>query len=590
MRAVSIPRAVASLLGKPAPPLVKVCGITSIEDALLAVDAGADVLGLIFAPASKRCLTLEAARAIVAAVRGGRGRVRVRGAMLAAACAQQRPLLCGVFAGQSHADVASLQGALDLDILQFSGKEGVIFMPDDGTLLLQAVHVEAGRRPSMAGVAAGATVLFDTASAVGGGTGASFDWSSVGQEVWPMAVLAGGLTPATVGGAVIGLCPLAVDVCSGVEAAPRVKDAEKVRRFVRGAHAAALTVRSVKDLLQSLVVRRGAPPSPEEVACVLKGALSGAVTPLQTCSFLTALSMRPDVLHDVAVLLQARAAMLSFARGLDTAIDPAALVLDIVGTGGDGVDTFNVSTAAAMVVAAVFATQPKGSHVVAKHGNRSSSGKCGSADFMEALGGHLDAPSASTSIAATGFGFLFAPSFHPAMAVVRPVRKDIGIRTIFNLLGPLLNPAQPTHLLLGVSSHEIGRLFAAALISMPRTRGALIVHSSNGLDEIAPCGVTHCWRVEGTAVSEFDITAADFGVPEHPLEAVAGRSPAENAAAWRALVGGEATNEALLDFTASNAAAGLWVCGLAPSLAAGTAIAKGAIASGAVAALMRTWA
>ncbi|KAI8355780.1 glycosyl transferase family, a/b domain-containing protein [Mortierella sp. GBAus27b] len=202
-------------------------------------------------------------------------------------------------------------------------------------------------------------------------------------------------------------------------------------------------------------------------------------------------------------------------------------VVDIVGTGGDGHDTFNVSTTAAIVAAGAGC-------IVAKHGNRSSSSACGSADILEMYGCKLNkvrADNVKTSLDNPGFCFLFAQEFHPAMKNASVPRKQIGIPTIFNLMGPLINPAAPKHTLIGVSSHEVGVVVSGALKEMGVEYG-MVVCGANGLDEISPEGSSHIWVVKKgeDKVVELDITPKDFGLEEHPLEDVKGGNPQQNKA------------------------------------------------------------
>jgi anthranilate phosphoribosyltransferase len=251
---------------------------------------------------------------------------------------------------------------------------------------------------------------------------------------------------------------------------------------------------------------------------------------------------------------------------------PVADVIDICGTGGDGIDTFNVSTAAGFVVAGAGAR-------VAKHGNRAMSSQCGSADILEALGARLDLGGAAAArvIEECGFCFLFAQRFHPAMKHVAGPRRELGVRTVFNLLGPLTNPARPKGQLAGVGAKALAPLMAEAF----RLRGmerAMVVHSADGLDEISPAGVTYTWTVSGDAVTPGEVTPETFGLPAHPLASVRGSGPAENAAALRAVLGG--AEGPVTDFVLMNAAAACHVAGLAPDLSAGVDVAREAIASG----------
>ena len=297
-------------------------------------------------------------------------------------------------------------------------------------------------------------------------------------------------------------------------------------------------------------------------AGAVEAIMRGEATPAQIGSFLTALRIAGETPEVVAACLEVT---IRHAEQV-----PIAGTLDIVGTGADGFDTFNVSTAAAIVVAGAGVP-------VAKHGNRAASSKCGSADVLEALGANLDlgGPEAAAIIADCGFCFLFAQRFHPALRHAGPPRREIGIRTIFNLLGPLSNPARPSMMLVGVSLKTFGPLLAETF----RLRGvrALVVHSAEGLDEISPAGPTFGWTVDGT-VREVELTPGEFGLPVHPIGAVAGGGPAENAATLRTVLGGAAGPVA--DFVLANAAAALRLAGKAESLRGGVAIARESIASG----------
>jgi anthranilate phosphoribosyltransferase len=221
-----------------------------------------------------------------------------------------------------------------------------------------------------------------------------------------------------------------------------------------------------------------------------------------------------------------------------------------VGTGGDGSDSFNISTAAAFVVAGAGLR-------VAKHGNRAATSRCGAADVLEALGVRIDlsAEKVADCIEKTGIGFMFAPAFHPAMKYAAPVRREIGIRTVFNILGPLTNPAGAEHLLLGVASQAIGEKMAAVLRRLG-TRHSLVVHGRHGLDEISINGKSIVWDVTAARVSPArEVSPQDFGLKESHASTLAGGAPAENAAALRRILDGE--KGPLRDVVVINAAAAL---------------------------------
>lgn len=300
-------------------------------------------------------------------------------------------------------------------------------------------------------------------------------------------------------------------------------------------------------------------------AAAMAEIVAGAATPAQIASFLTALAVRgetSEVVHACAQVLRREALPFPPTEGL----------VDIVGTGGDGIDTFNVSTCASFVVAGAGAK-------VAKHGNRAASSKCGSADLLQALGANLelDGDALHRVLDGSGFCFLFAQKFHPGMRHVAPVRKELAMRTVFNIMGPLINPAGPKAILAGVSKKKYGPIFAETFILQGYKR-AMVVHGANGMDEISPVGPTFVWMVEDGVVRESQISPADFGLPEHSLDEVRGGDPADNAKTMRALLSG--TPGPVANFVTMNAAAALFVAGLAKSFPDGVAVARDAIASG----------
>jgi anthranilate phosphoribosyltransferase len=318
----------------------------------------------------------------------------------------------------------------------------------------------------------------------------------------------------------------------------------------------------IQDAIKALVDGDGL--SPELARGAMEEIMTGAATPSQMGAFLAALRVRgetPEVVAACAEVMQAHADPV-----------PAPDVIDICGTGGDGIDTINVSTAAGIVVAAAGGR-------VAKHGNRAMSSRCGSADVLEALGVNLDLDGqrVAQAIDACGFAFLFAQRFHPAMKHVGGTRREVGVRTVFNILGPLTNPARPRGQLAGVGAKHLGPLMAQAFALRGMER-AMVVHSADGLDEISPAGVTHAWIVDDGAVAERELRPADFALREHPLTAVAGAGPEENARALVSVFEGE--EGAVTDFVLMNASAALFVAGLAPDLPSGTELARKAIVSG----------
>jgi anthranilate phosphoribosyltransferase len=318
----------------------------------------------------------------------------------------------------------------------------------------------------------------------------------------------------------------------------------------------------MQDAIRSLIEQGTL--SAADASGAMEEIMTGAATPAQMGAFLAGLRMRGETPEVIA-------ACLDVTERHSEAV-PVSDVIDIVGTGGDGMDTFNVSTAAAIVVAASGVR-------VAKHGNRAASSKCGSADVLEALGARLDlsGTDAAHIIQSCGFCFLFAQRFHPAFRHVGGPRREMGARTIFNLLGPLTNPARPRAMLVGVGVRELGPLVAEAF----RVRGmsrAMVVHSDEGLDEISPAGPTHAWVLDGGAVHEQQLTPADFGLPVHPIEKVIGGDAEENAGAMLAVLDG--AEGPVTDFVVMNAAAALGIAGKVDALPAGVAMAREALASG----------
>eukprot|EP00002_Diphylleia_rotans_P032415 TRINITY_DN6802_c0_g1_i1.p1 TRINITY_DN6802_c0_g1~~TRINITY_DN6802_c0_g1_i1.p1 ORF type:complete len:613 (+),score=133.16 TRINITY_DN6802_c0_g1_i1:3246-5084(+) len=302
----------------------------------------------------------------------------------------------------------------------------------------------------------------------------------------------------------------------------------------------------------------------EEAYDAVHEIMSGSASPVVVASYLTALHVRGE---NADIIAASAAAMRSHSAQVN-----GGECIDIVGTGGDCIDTFNASTAAAFVIAGAGGR-------IAKHGNRAASSLCGSADLLEAVGGNLDLSpqQAEFVLDHAGFVFLFAPKFHPSMKNVAPIRKELGIRTVFNFLGPLTNPSNPKYMLAGVSKKEVCPMFADSFKRAGMKR-AMVVHAENGMDEISPCGLTHVWLLDGDQITNFTIRPSDFGLDEHPLEAVQGGKPAHNAVLLHKLLEGE--QGPIADFVILNAAAACFVSGLARDLKHGVEIARESISSG----------
>ncbi|MGY2892130.1 anthranilate phosphoribosyltransferase [Deinococcus sp. UYEF24] len=310
---------------------------------------------------------------------------------------------------------------------------------------------------------------------------------------------------------------------------------------------------------------------------IMAGELSG----VRMAAALAALRVRGETPGEIAGFAQAMRE-----NAVHLPIAPRPLLLDVVGTGGDGAHTFNISTTSAFVVAA-------GGVPVAKHGNRAASSKAGSADVLEALGVHLEAE--PTRVAAAldelGIGFMFARNYHPALRYAAPIRGELASRTVFNILGPLANPAGATHLLVGVYTPALTRTLAEVL-RLLGVEGALVVSGLAGegsLDEFSVSGENTVAQLRGGVVTEFTVTPEAVGLSRHPAEALVGGTPAENAVITRALLQGRGTS-AQRDIVAFNAGAALYLAGRADDLATGVLMAQDILASGAAWTLLERYA
>lgn len=307
--------------------------------------------------------------------------------------------------------------------------------------------------------------------------------------------------------------------------------------------------------------------SREEIAAVFTDIFSGNLTDAQIGAFMAALAAKGETFEELA---GAAEAMRRKAIRVQAA---ASIVMDIVGTGGDGAKTFNISTTSAFVVAGAGVT-------VAKHGNRAVSSQCGSADVLEALGVKLDTEPevAEEAVNEIGIGFLFAPLFHGAMKYAAGPRRELGVRSIFNMLGPLTNPAGANYQVLGVFAPKLTEMFADALRLLGAKR-AFVVHGHDGLDEISVCAPTRVSELKDQAISTYDITPERFfGETAQPAALVGGR-PAENAEITRKILSGRERG-ARRNVVAINAAAALVAVGKADTLENGVALAYEIIDSG----------
>jgi len=308
-----------------------------------------------------------------------------------------------------------------------------------------------------------------------------------------------------------------------------------------------------------------------EAEAAMEELLSGRVETPEIVRLLAALNRRPIEVQELAgfARVMRRHATQVFAEGETR---PANMV-DTCGTGGDGSNTFNISTAAAIVAAAAGAR-------VAKHGNRAASSRSGSADALEALGVRIDLPFEryGRAIREIGIGFLFAQAAHTATRHAAPARKQIGVRTVFNLLGPLTNPAGAQSQVLGVFSEDVMDLVAATLAELG-VEHAFVVHGAGGLDEISLAGETMVAEVRDGAIRRFTVTPDEFGVAGAPLELIRGGTAAENAAIIRRILEGELGPAR--EIVVVNAAAALVAAGIAANFREAAGLASFVIASGA---------
>jgi anthranilate phosphoribosyltransferase len=321
----------------------------------------------------------------------------------------------------------------------------------------------------------------------------------------------------------------------------------------------------IRDQIIQLV--RGGELAQEQAAEAMEEIMSGVATPAQIAAFLTALHLKGESEAEIAGMAQVMRE-----KALHVHFDGP--VLDTCGTGGDAAGTFNISTTAAFVAAGAGAT-------VAKHGNRAMSSVCGSADVLEGLGVaiELDAEGVARCMREAGIGFMFAQKFHPAMRYVGPVRREIGIRTVFNVLGPLTNPARARHQVLGVAAPALAEKLARALVRLD-TAHALVVHGHGGLDELALSGPNTVYEVRaGQDLRRYEVTAAELGLRPAPTEEVLGGDLARNVGMVRGVLNGEERG-APRDIVLLNAAAALLAADRAGDLREGLELARTSLEQG----------
>lgn len=317
-------------------------------------------------------------------------------------------------------------------------------------------------------------------------------------------------------------------------------------------------------LLASLLQGQDLEGAQAELA--LRTIMRGEARPTHVAAFLVALRAKGETDEEIAGFVRA---MLAAAERVEV----AGVAVDTCGTGGDGAGTFNISTVAALVVAAAGVR-------VAKHGNRAASGRCGSADLLEAWGLPIDLPphAAARVIDDVGIGFLYARAFHPAMRHVAPVRAELGVPTVFNVLGPLTNPAGVDRQVVGVADARLAPLVAGALLRLGRTH-ALVVRSEDGLDELSTTGPSQLWEIRDGRVSESRFDPASLGLPRATLADLQGGDVEVSARIADQVLSGEPGPAA--DVVTLNAAAGLYVAGAVEDLRGGLEMARMALSSGA---------
>ena len=319
----------------------------------------------------------------------------------------------------------------------------------------------------------------------------------------------------------------------------------------------------IREAIEALV--SGHSLSTEEAATVMREIMEGDATPAQLGSFLTALRMKGETPQEMA-------GMVTVMREKALRVQVDGTLVDTAGTGGDGKGSFNVSTAAAFVAAASGLK-------VAKHGNRAASGSCGSADVLEALGVKIDLgpDGVKRCIEEVGMGFMFAQAFHPAMRHAAPVRRELGIRTVFNILGPLTNPAGAQRQLLGIADASLGDKMAEVL-KLLGSHHSLVVYGEDGLDEFTLGARTRVWEVREGNIHAYAVSPQELDLPLLSIEEIKGGSSEENALILRRLFQGE--RSPIRDVALLNSAAVLMIGGKAQDLREGIGLARDAIDSG----------
>ena len=319
----------------------------------------------------------------------------------------------------------------------------------------------------------------------------------------------------------------------------------------------------IREAISALIEGRSL--TSDEAAEVMEEIMDDRVTPAQFGAFVTALRLKGETVDEISGLARVM-------RAKAVAVNTAGPVVDTCGTGGDGLATFNISTAAAFVVAGAGLK-------VAKHGNRAMSSQCGSADVLEALGVRLElnAGQVQRCLEEVGIGFMFAPAFHPAMKYAATPRREIGIRTVFNIVGPLTNPAGARAQVLGVADGLLVEKLALVLQSLGSDH-AMVVHGEDGLDEITLTGKTQVCELKSGSLASYSISPEDFGLTRAGIDSLRGGTAQENATRLSGVLSGATGPER--DVVLLNAAAALVVGDKAPSIQSGIELARQSIDSG----------
>lgn len=320
----------------------------------------------------------------------------------------------------------------------------------------------------------------------------------------------------------------------------------------------------IQDSIKQLISKKSLTKT--QAQQVMNEIMSGEVTGSQFGAFVTSLMLKGETADEIAGLATSMRE-----HSLKVSVNEK-IILDTCGTGGDNSNTFNISTASALILAGCGLK-------IAKHGNRAMSGKSGSADVLEQLGVNinLSPESVSKCIQETNFGFMFAQIFHPSMKFAAAPRKELGIKTVFNILGPLTNPANANHQIIGVYSPSVGNLMAEVLKILGSSR-AMIVHSADGIDEISLWDKTKIWELKNNEISNYEITHENFGLNKINISELKVDSPEESVKIIQNILSGE--KSAARDVALANAAAGLLIAGKVDSLIKGVEMAKKSIDSG----------